>query len=63
MIKKKPKSLSIILTDEIEEAQNRTISGTITDSDGTLYQGRLFLRMAHQMEQYLILMENILSSQ
>ena len=39
IIKKKPKSLSIILTDEIEEAQNRTISGTITDSDGNPLPG------------------------
>ncbi|MCH1453374.1 MAG: carboxypeptidase-like regulatory domain-containing protein, partial [Flavobacteriaceae bacterium] len=39
IIKKKPKSLSLILTDEIEEAQNRTISGTITDSDGNPLPG------------------------
>ena len=39
IIKKKSKSLSLILTDEIEEVQNRTISGTITDSDGNPLPG------------------------
>ena len=39
IIKKKPKTLSAVPEDEIETQQNRTITGTITDSDGNPLPG------------------------